>query len=89
MDGKSQVIRVRLREAIRRREKATGERITYDWLAKRTGLSRATIEAIGSRPTYNPRLSTIGQLCAALDCALDELLDLPGSVSRARVSGRR
>jgi len=47
------VIRVRLREVIRRREKATGDRITYDWLAKRTGLSRATIEAIGSRPTYN------------------------------------
>ena len=87
--GNSQVIRVRLREVIRRREKATGDRITYDWLAKRTGLSRATIEAIGSRPTYNPRLSTIGQLCNALDCALDELLDLSGPVNRARAPGRR
>jgi DNA-binding Xre family transcriptional regulator len=89
LDRKSQVIRLRLREVIRRREKETGERITYDWLAKTTGLSRATIEAIGSRPTYNPRLSTIGQLCAALDCALDELLDLSVPISRARGPGRR
>lgn len=83
------MIRMRLREVIRRRERATGERITYDWLAKRTGLSRATIEAIGSRPTYNPRLSTIGQLCNALDCALDELLDLSRPTGRARDPGRR
>jgi DNA-binding Xre family transcriptional regulator len=68
------MIRVRLREAMERYERNAGERITYDLLSKRTGLSRATIEAIGSRASYNPRLSTIERLCDALGCTPAELI---------------
>lgn len=54
----------------------TGERMTYERLAERTGLSRATLESLASRDTYNTRLSTIEKLCQALDCAPGALLAL-------------
>lgn len=54
----------------------TGERMTYELLAQRTGLSRATLESIASRDNYNTRLSTIERLCRALDCQPGDLLEL-------------
>ena len=69
------MIRVRLREAIERHERATGEKVTYSSLARATGLSRSTIEAIGSRPGYQPSLFVIDQLCTALRCEFAELLE--------------
>jgi DNA-binding Xre family transcriptional regulator len=69
------VLRVRLREAIALAEKRTGERVTYDFLARSTGLSRATIEALASRPGYNPRLSTIERLCEVLEINPGDLLE--------------
>ena len=68
------MIRVRLKEAMRRLERASGERVTYSTLAKKTGLSRATIEAIGSRPEYQPSLRAIDLLCVALKCDVEDLL---------------
>lgn len=64
---------------MRRRGSATGQRITYEWLAKKTGLSRPTLEAIGSRGTYNPTLSTIERLCLALECSPADLLEISGN----------
>ena len=54
----------------------TGERITYELLASRTGLSRATLESLASRESYNTRLSTIEKLCRALGCKPGDLLEL-------------
>ena len=54
----------------------TGMRLTYECLSKKTGISRATLESLASRPTYNTRLSTIAKLCVALDCHPGELLEL-------------
>ena len=70
------VIRIHLRKQMAAFEKRTRQPMSYDKLATLTGLSRATLESLGSRETYNPRLSTIAQICAALDCKLDELLEL-------------
>lgn len=69
------MIRVRLREAMHLHERASGERVTYSTLAKKTGLSRATLEAIGSRNGYLPSLRAIDQICAALNCDLSDLLE--------------
>lgn len=52
-----------------------GERITYQDLSERTGIAKATLEAIGSRPNYNPTLSTIDTLCECLECSVDDLLE--------------
>lgn len=78
------MIRVKLREMMEHRQRGSAERITYDWLAKKTALSRATLEAIGSRPSYNPRLSTIERLCEALQCTPSQLLELSSGRPRAR-----
>ncbi len=53
----------------------TGERLTYGDLAHRAGLSKATVETLGSRTTYNTTLATVDKLCGALGCGLGELLD--------------
>ena len=54
----------------------TGERITFERLAERTGLSRQTLESLSSRPGYNTTLGTIAKLCQALDCQPSDLLIL-------------
>jgi len=68
------VIIIRLKEAIRTYEERTGTPMTYAELAKRTGLSRATVEALGSRSSYNTTLSSVDKLCRALGCELSDLL---------------
>ncbi|WP_372995730.1 helix-turn-helix domain-containing protein [Marinobacter sp.] len=55
--------------------KRTGKTITYAQLATDAGVSRATIEALGSRHDYNTTLSTIDSLCNVLKCELGELLE--------------
>ena len=52
------------------------ERITYEMLAKRTALSRATIKSMATRIGYNASLRTIAKLCKALDCQPADLLEL-------------
>lgn len=83
------MIRIRLRDAMLRRQRVLGQRVTYEWLSKQTGLARATLEAIGSRPNYNPRLSTIERLCAALECTPSALLEYLPDSARPRARGRR
>lgn len=80
------MLRVRLREALEAAESRLGERITYPRLARLTGLSRATLEAIGSRPSYNPRLSTIERLCDALECTPGDLLEIVPSATGSKAS---
>lgn len=70
------MLRVKLREAMENHRRRTGERITYEGLAKKTGLSRRTLESIASRETYNTTLDTISKLCQALGCQPGELLAL-------------
>jgi len=57
-----------------RYHKVTGERLNYDLLAERTGLSVPTLQSIAARSDYNTRLSTIDKLCQALNCSVDQLL---------------
>jgi putative transcriptional regulator len=53
----------------------TGERLTYEILAERTGLSKATIESLASRKGYNATLDSIDLLCDVLECNLQDLLE--------------
>jgi DNA-binding Xre family transcriptional regulator len=69
------VISVKLREAMSVYSEKHGEKLTYQQLAERTGISKATLEAIGSRADYNTTLSVLNCLCAHLDCTTNELLE--------------
>lgn len=68
-------IQIKLKDAIERYNLQTGERLTYDELAKRTGIARATIESIASRSNYNASLKIIDMLCRALSSTPDLLLE--------------
>jgi putative transcriptional regulator len=70
-----QVIIVKLREEMAKYSKKYSQKITYSDIAKATGLSKSTLEAIGSRGDYNPTLSTIDLLCAYFDCDVGNLLE--------------
>ena len=67
---------MKLREAIENYRLQHGERMTYELLAQRTGLSRPTIESLASRHSYNARLSTVEKVCRALRCQPGDLLEL-------------
>lgn len=75
------MIEVKLREAMEQYRRQTGERMTYQSLAERTGLARSTIESIATRPAYNASLATIDRICAALGCTPGELLARRGEGS--------
>jgi DNA-binding Xre family transcriptional regulator len=70
------MIVVKLREAMERYRRRTGVRLTYERIAERTGLSKGTLEAIASRPDYNPTLATVEKLCLVLECTPGDLLEL-------------
>ena len=72
----STMLRVKLREAMEDYRRRFGDRMTHEKLARVTGLSRATLESLSSRETYNTRLSTIDKLCVALCCDPGDLLEL-------------
>ena len=69
------MIKIRLKEAIDKLKADTGERVTYEQLAQATGLSRATIESIASRSSYNASLKVIDTLCVSLHTTPAELLE--------------
>jgi len=52
----------------------SGVKLTYQQLAEMTGIAKATLEAIGSRPDYNTTLSVLDTLCKHLDCSIYDLL---------------
>ena len=62
------MIEIKLREAMETYRRRTGERMTYQKLAERTGLARSTLESIATRRDYNAGLSTINKICKALGC---------------------
>ena len=46
---------------------------TKQELAKKSGLSRATVSEILNHRQINPKLRTLEKLASALDCSVDEL----------------
>lgn len=69
------MIKIKLRQLIESYSDGTGEKLTYSALAAATGISKSTLEAIGSRPDYNTTLSTINALCSFFDCSISDLLE--------------
>jgi DNA-binding Xre family transcriptional regulator len=69
-----QVIEVKLREVMAAYGEKNSCKLTYHELAELTGLSKATLEAIGSRPDYNTTLAALDSLCRALECSISDLL---------------
>jgi DNA-binding Xre family transcriptional regulator len=54
----------------------TGNKLTYELLAERTGIALTTLQSLAARPGYNTRLSTIEKICVALKCSPNDLLEM-------------
>ena len=70
------MIAIKLREAMEAYKRRTGERMTYQILAERTGIAQGTLQIIGSRDDYNATLELIEKLCLALDVPIQEMLEI-------------
>ena len=60
-------------ETYRRR---TAERLTYESLAKLTGIAQTTLQSIGCRDDYNATLATVEKICRALEVPLQDMLEM-------------
>ena len=72
------MIKIRLRQMIKRFERQTGTRVTYAWLSERTGCGKGYLEQLGSdkkQKDANPTLDVINALCGALNCTPCDLLE--------------
>lgn len=68
------MIEVKLREVMAEYSRKSGKRLTYLGLAEITGISKATLEALGSRPDYNTTLHVLDTLCKHLKCEVSDLV---------------
>ena len=67
---------IKLREEVLAYRRRTGEPMTYEILASRTGLAKGTLENIGGRRKHHANLSTIAEICGALGITPGDLLEL-------------
>ena len=70
------MIIVKLKEAMLAYQRRTGEKITYEDLARMTGIASGTLQSIGSRKNYHPTWENVEKLCLALDVPLHDMLEL-------------
>ncbi|MGD8454051.1 MAG: helix-turn-helix transcriptional regulator [Phycisphaerae bacterium] len=87
------MIAIKLREAMEAYRRRSGERLTYEKLAQRSGIAKQTLHTIGSRDDYNATLELIEKLCIALDTTPGDLLELiegsPKPKSKAKHTQRK
>lgn len=77
---------VKLRDGMEAYRRNTGKRMTYAKLAEITGISLATIKAIGSVMEYHPTLANVERLCKALGVSPGVLLEIIDEPSEAAAS---
>ena len=70
------MVAIKLREAMEAYRRHTGERMTYERLAERTGIAKGTLEVIGKRLGYNATIGTLEKICLALDVTFGDLLEI-------------
>ncbi len=66
----------RLRSAMEKFRERTRTKITYEELARRTGIAKGTLQQMGRRLDYHPSLANIEKLCKALEVDLTDLLEI-------------
>jgi DNA-binding Xre family transcriptional regulator len=81
---------IKLREAVLSYKRRTGQQMTYELLAERTGLAESTLHNIGGQRPYNATLKTLALICRELGVTPGELLELIDDPPKAkRAAGRK
>jgi transcriptional regulator with XRE-family HTH domain len=83
------MIRVKLREAMEVYRLRTGERVTYESLARMSGVGEGTLRSIGGRLGYQPNLATVESICRALGVPLHDMLEMIDDPPKAKRAARR
>ncbi len=69
------MIRYRLRELMADYQFKTGNRLTFDELAKETDIHRTTLSKIANTRSYNTTTDNIDKLCRFFKCQVGELME--------------
>lgn len=69
------MIRYRLREQMADYQFKTGKRLTFDELAKETGIHRTTLSKIANTRSYNTTTDNIDRLCGFFKCPVGDLME--------------
>jgi DNA-binding Xre family transcriptional regulator len=83
------MIVIKLREAMEAYRRRTGQRVTYEDLAERTGIAHSTLRSIGSRLGYHPTFANVEKLCRALDVPFHDMVEMIDDPPRAKGRSRR
>ncbi len=86
------MIIVKLKEAMLDYDRRKHEKMTYERLARMTGIAVTTLQSIGSRRNYHPTWANVERLCRALDTPLHKMLEMiddPPKRKRARKSKKK
>ncbi|MGD8454346.1 MAG: helix-turn-helix transcriptional regulator [Phycisphaerae bacterium] len=70
------MVAIKLREAMQAYKRRTGQRMTYQILAERTGVAKGTLEVIGKRLGYNATVNTLEKICLGLDVTFGDLVEI-------------
>ena len=70
------MIKYNLKALISEKEFNEGRRITYDEIAKSTGISITTLSKIASQKGYDTAVSKIEKLCLYFKCTPEDLITI-------------
>jgi len=76
------MIKFRLRELMGKLEVEVGRKLTYDILARHTGISRQTLARIASPRGCNTTTENMERLCRFFRCAPEELIIFEPPISK-------
>ncbi len=69
------MMRFRLKELMADKSFRESRRITYDEVAKETGVNRTTLSKIANQKNYNTTTGNLDALCTYFACSLSELAE--------------
>lgn len=69
------MIRFRLKELIADKEFKEGRRVTFDEIAKSTGIHRTTLSKLANQKGYNTTTDVLDKLCVYFEVKLAEVAE--------------
>lgn len=69
------MIRFRLKELIADKEFKEGRRVTFDEIAKSTGIHRTTLSKLANQKGYNTTTDVLDKLCVYFEVRLAEVAE--------------
>jgi putative transcriptional regulator len=75
------MIRFRLKELIADKEFKEGRRVTFDEIAKSTGIHRTTLSKLANQKGYNTTTDVLDKLCVYFEVKLAEVAEYSPEVN--------